>query len=215
MKNNQLLTVVRCAGGSLLILLGAVTLQAATEPSNTSGSPRTVPSDATGTGSGGMGTDRSDNYSSTDRAMTTEIARGDRNALTKLAKLGEEELALSRIAADRATNPQVRAFAADMVREHTAANAEIMALAQRKGVTLAHDGAADQQKQNNKWSDKPVGGFDEDYIDAAISNHKKTIDELEDAADSKDPEIVALATKLLPNVKAHLAHAQSLEKAVD
>jgi putative membrane protein len=220
MKNQQILTAARHAGSALLMLVGALTLQAA-DTSPTNSSPRTTPSqqrdDNTVRGTGnasGMGMAGDSNKSYMDTAQSGELAHGDRKFLEKVAKLGQEELALSRVAADRATNPQVRAFAADMVREHTSANSEITALAQRKGVALAADGAQDRQKTESKWTDKPVGGFDEDYVDAAISNHKKTIDELEDAVDSKDPEIAALANKLLPTVRAHLAHAQNLQKSL-
>ncbi|MFT3830788.1 MAG: DUF4142 domain-containing protein [Opitutaceae bacterium] len=234
MKNQQILAVARRAGSAFLVILGAATLSAAdTAPSNSSTSPRTTPSQGQSQNSDtwGSGTQRDDNavrgtgnasgmgmagdnYNKDMPQGSTELDRGDRKFLEKVAKLGQEELALSRIASDRATNPQVRAFASDMVREHTSANSEISALAQRKGVSLAADGAQDRQKMESKWTDKPVGGFDEDYVDAAISNHKKTIDELEDAADSKDPEIAALANKLLPTVRAHLAHAQNLEKTL-
>ncbi len=220
MKNQQILAVARRAGGAFLVILGAASLSAA-DTSPTTTSPRTTPSQqsqdddsvrGTGNASGmGLAGDRDSDMPQ----GSTQLDRGDRKFLEKVSKLGQEELALSRIAADRATNPQVRAFAADMVREHTSANSEIAALAQRKGVSLAADGAHDRQKTESKWTDKAVGGFDEDYVDAAISNHKKTIDELEDAADSKDPEIAALANKLLPTVRAHLAHAQNLEKSLD
>ncbi|HLP02713.1 MAG TPA: DUF4142 domain-containing protein [Opitutaceae bacterium] len=239
MKNQQILAAARRAGSAFLVILGAATLSAAdTSPSNSSTSPRTTPSqgqsqnsdtwDNSGSNTGSQRDDNAARGTGTASGMgmagdrdqdlpqgSTQLDRDDRKFLEKVAKLGQEELALSRIASDRATNPQVRAFAADMVREHTSANSEISALAQRRGVSLAADGAQDRQKMESKWTDKPVGGFDEDYVEAVISNHKKTIDELEDAADSKDPEIAALANKLLPTVRAHLAHAQNLEKAID
>ncbi|HLP07319.1 MAG TPA: DUF4142 domain-containing protein [Opitutaceae bacterium] len=237
MKNQQILAAARRTGSAFLVILGAATLSAAdTSPSNSSTTPRTTPSqgqsqksdtwDSSGSNTGSQRDDNAARGTGTASGMgmagdqdvpqgSTQLDRDDRKFLEKVAKLGQEELALSRIASDRATNPQVRAFAADMVREHTSANSEISALAQRKGVSLAADGAQDRQKMESKWTDKPVGGFDEDYVEAAISNHKKTIDELEDAADSKDPEIAALANKLLPTVRAHLAHAQNLEKTLD
>jgi len=145
-----------------------------------------------------------------------KIARSDRRFLKKAAHLGEKEVALSRIAAERATNPQVRAFASEMVTTHNAANAELAALIQQKGARLDdHDRAIEQRELAKKWNEKKGADFDEDYLEAIIEAHEDTIDVLENGVDSKDGDISAYASKLLPIVKAHLAHAEKLEDQVD
>ena len=45
----------------------------------------------------------------------TKLSRSDRRFFNQAARLGEKEVALSRIATERATNPQVRALASEMV----------------------------------------------------------------------------------------------------
>lgn len=145
-----------------------------------------------------------------------KVPRADRRFFNQASRLGEKEVALSRIAADRATNPQVRAFASEMVAAHTAANAELAALIRQKGARIDdRDRAIEDRELAKKWNEKKASDFDEDYLEAIIDAHQDTIDVLENGADSKDADIAAYANKLLPAVKGHLAHAENLEKQVD
>ena len=146
----------------------------------------------------------------------SKLPRADRRFFNKAARLGEKEVALSRIAAERATNPEVRAFASEMETAHTAANAELDTLIRQKGVRLDdHDSAVEQRELTKKWNEKKAGGFDEDYMEAIIDAHQDTIDVLKNGAESKDGDIAAYSNKMLPAVKAHLAHAEKLLKKVD
>jgi putative membrane protein len=147
--------------------------------------------------------------------MGRELSRGDRRFFQKATSLGEKEVALSRIAERRAINPQVREFAAQMVREHTAANAKLADLAAKKGAAWEREDETEMRRQENKWNEKSGNDFDEDYLEAMIDAHEDTVDVLEKGADSKDPEIAAYARELLPAVKAHLKKAEWLEDSID
>ena len=140
------------------------------------------------------------------------LKRGDQRFFEKVARLNEREVALSRQASQRATTPQVRSFAEEMVREHTSAGKELGSLATRKGARLEPLTARDLEKD---WSDKTGRDYDKAYLGAIIDLHEDTVDVLENGADSKDPEIAAAAQKLLPKVKMHLERAESLHKALD
>jgi putative membrane protein len=145
-----------------------------------------------------------------------KVSRTDQRFLKKAALLGEKEVALSRIAADRATNPQVRAFASEMVRAHTAANTELAGLIKHRGVVLDdRDQAVEQRELAKKWNEKKADGFDEAYLEKMIEGHEDMIDVLENGMDSKDTDIAAYAAQHLPSVKAHLAQAEKLEELVD
>jgi putative membrane protein len=151
----------------------------------------------------------------TSRPAADAVPRGDRRFFRQAARLGEQEVVVSRIASERAIHPQVRAFAAEMVREHNTVNEELAALARRKGALLEPRDRVEVREEERKWNAKKGDNFDEDYLDAVIDAHQDTIDVLENGAESKDPEIAAYANKVLPKVKAHLAHAESLESTVD
>jgi putative membrane protein len=65
-----------------------------------------------------------------------KLDRSDRKFIEKAAECNHKEMALSELAAQRATNQQVRSFAQQIVTDHTKANQQLMQLAQAKGVTL-------------------------------------------------------------------------------
>src|SRR5690606_38801476 len=96
-----------------------------------------------------------------------KLSRADQRFFRQAAKLGEKEVLISRIAAERATDPRVREFAAEMVRAHTEANAELTALARRKGAKLDSLDAEERNKAHQKWRDTKSKDFDEDYLEAA------------------------------------------------
>ena len=186
-------------------LLVAGLLFAATLPAfGQAGLSETMPPDASPRGDG-MNSD----------LREEELSRADERFFRKAAKLGQKEVLMSRIAAERAADPAVREFAAEMVRAHTKANEELIALARRKGAKLDSLTTEEQTEALEKWRDKKGDDFDEDYLEALIECHQDTVDTLENGAESKHGEIVTYAINLLPVVKAHLARAEQLEEKLD
>ena len=144
-------------------------------------------------------------------SVTTDskLSHGDRSFFEKAAKGGMKEVAVSTAAMDRLMNPQVKQFAQMMVTDHTGANAELLALAAAKGVTLP----SKDKNYDEKWS-KKTKGVDEDYMKEMVSDHKDTVDLFEKAAKSEDTEIAAFARKTLPKLQQHLTMARDLEKTL-
>jgi len=64
------------------------------------------------------------------------LKRTDRRFLTKAVEGSQKEVAISQLAAQRASSAEVKSFAQQLVSEHQKMNAELMQLAQRKGVSL-------------------------------------------------------------------------------
>lgn len=139
----------------------------------------------------------------------------DQRFFEKITRLNEREAALSRQAAQRATNPQVRSFAEEMVREHQRAGQELGTLATTKGARLQSMSTRDAREIDRDWADKQGRDYDKAYIKEMIDAHEDTVDVLENGVESKDPEIAAAAQKMLPKVKAHLERAEALHKTLD
>lgn len=184
---------------------------------NTDGTTRSGTMDNTRRNdSGGYGSTTGGAYSgSTNADGSRELSGGDRRAVMKAHKLNEKEVALSRIAQERATHPEVKAFAAEMVREHQNVGNELQQFVQRRGIQFDNDHRADVRSEEKKWLDKRGDDFDEDYIDAMIDAHEDTIDVLENGADSKDSELAAWSNRMLPSIRMHLKRAESLRKQID
>ncbi len=149
--------------------------------------------------SNGMSADK-DTLDSTDvKFVKQEAAAG--MAVVKLAGLG----------AQKAVRADVKAFAEMIVTDHTKANEELTKLAATKGVELS---AVIEPKHAETFQDlekTESADFDKEFLNVAVSGHKKCVSNFEDAAkDSKDSDVRMWAEKTLPTLKAHLAQAQAL-----
>ena len=139
-----------------------------------------------------------------------DLKHGDKSFIEKAAKSGMEEVAISRVAVERATNPQVREFAQMMVSDHTGANTELTTLAMSKNLTLPV-----KDINVEKWEKRSAKGFDEEYMEKMVSDHKDAVDLFEkEAKKGDDADLMNFAAKTLPSLTAHLAKAQDLKKMV-
>jgi len=122
-------------------------------------------------------------------------------AIVKIADLGVK----------KAVRPDVKAFASMIVNDHTTANAELTKLAATKGVELSAVIDPKHAETFQKLEQYSGPDFDKEFLDVAVSGHKKCVSSFEDAAkDSQDSEVKMWAVKMLPALKAHLAQAQEL-----
>lgn len=180
------------------------------------GTSASSPSSATGSSSVDSNVNSSSTgaFRSSQATDGTEIARADRRFVTKAAEMNTEEIRLSEIAAQQATNPEVRSFAQQLVTDHTQAGTELSNIISRKGLSaMARDDY--DQRAINRLSKKSGADFDKAYIDKMVDAHDDAVDLFEKAArNAKDPEIQAFASKTLPKLQQHQQHAKSLEKAV-
>lgn len=77
---------------------------------------------------------------------SSTLASDDRKFILEAAHGGMMEVKMGRLAADKASNADVKAFGQRMVDDHSKANSELTALASQKGITLP--GAADMAMTN-------------------------------------------------------------------
>jgi putative membrane protein len=143
-------------------------------------------------------------------AVGGELTHADRRFLEKAATSSREEVEISRIAAERSTNDDVKKFAQMMVDDHTRANEEIASFAEKHGVKLP-----DKNANEEKWRRRDAKDFDRDYVKQMVSDHKDDVELFRKAAkDSTDPEILEFARKTLPKLEQHYERANDLKKMV-
>lgn len=144
-----------------------------------------------------------------------ELASPDRNFVTKAATEGLYEVEVARVAAERATNPAVKSFAAMLVDQHSKANDELKQFAASRNVTLPSKLPADKQNTIDRLTKVAGEEFDQQFVQTVgIKDHEKDIKEFEKASKSaKDPELKAWIDKTLPTLRQHLAEAQKLPVA--
>jgi putative membrane protein len=132
------------------------------------------------------------------------------------------EIALGKLAEKKATNPQVKAFAREMVKDHTAMMNETHALFTKLNVKPdsaaddARDLAKDGADKLKELTDKAAGAdWDKNYIENQVDTHQKVLDKLNDVAkNSTDSTITNALTKATAKVQEHLTKAQNLKNTV-
>ncbi len=141
-----------------------------------------------------------------------QLARGDRRFVDKVAKLGFEDVTLSRYAAQHAAREDVRQFADQLATEQAKVNSELSLIASNKGFVLPIEEKADL----DNWSKKKGKDLDEDYLEKMIDHHEAAIDAMESSAkDAEDSDVAAFARNHLAAMQEHLRKAKDLKKLVD
>lgn len=129
---------------------------------------------------------------------------------------GEAEVRLGRLAQDRASNPEVRAFAEMMVRDHTKAGEELKQIAGRHNLRTEDraDGHRDHSDLQERLAKLSGAEFDREYIDAMVDDHEKAIGEVEDKTDSGNADVKRWAAGTLPTLTQHLERAKGIQDSL-
>ena len=131
----------------------------------------------------------------------------DAEFVTKAASGGMFEVLSSKMAAEKATKADVKAFAEKMVADHSKANEELKAAAAKAGIAVPSTLAPHHEKMLQQL--KGGTNFDAAYMDAQVKAHEEAVQVFTaGAAGAKDPGIRAFAEKTLPTIKMHLEHAK-------
>lgn len=136
----------------------------------------------------------------------------------KASQSGMFEIESSKIALSRSSNADVKAFAQQMIDDHTAAAAKLKAAAEANGLGASVATALDEkhQKKLDKLTKEEADDFDDEYVDVQESAHRKAVKLFEDyAKDGDNAALKAHASETLPKLQQHKDHVQVLEDKVD
>jgi len=126
---------------------------------------------------------------------------------------GENEIALSEVAVQKATNRAVKAFAEKMVKEHKEMAAGMKPFVEQWSINAPTGVDADHQKELNKLNGLSGKDFDKEYIDAMVSDHAKALDAFTDEAkNTKETKFQAVVLKDKTRVAAHKNMAYDLKQ---
>ncbi len=145
----------------------------------------------------------------------SKIAGRDSAFLKQAAQNGNAEVEASKMALTKSSNADVKAFAQQMIDDHTKVGDELKTLAAGKGVEVS-DKPSIAQSAKIKLLDAMSGAnFDKRYASmTGVTAHRDTVKLFQKAsADAKDADVKAFAAKSLPALQHHLEMAQSLKGA--
>lgn len=138
----------------------------------------------------------------------------DKSFIENAYQDGLREIQMGKLGEGKTANTDVKAFATEMVTDHSMANTELKALADSKKVEVPTDPSLLSQGRVKLLDMKSSADFDKAFVDDMVSDHKKAVDAFEKATNSADPDVKAFATKTLPTLKAHLSMAEGLQGKV-
>ena len=149
---------------------------------------------------------------------TMGAAMTEANVFAALAASNAAEIEHSKVAVDKATNADVKAFAQMMIDEHTAMSKQGDELAVRLNVTPAPNDVANElrdesTKDVNDLTAKTGADLDKEYIDEQIDMHQETLDLLDRMDDNvTNADLKALIEQAKPKVQQHLDRAKSIKE---
>jgi len=137
----------------------------------------------------------------------------DKKFLAMAAQSDQNEIAMSKLAADKATNPDVKAFAQKMVDEHQGMTESMKPFAEKWGLTPPSGPDASHQKEWDKLNGMSGAAFDKEYMSDMVSDHTKAYSAFtKEGEDTKDPEFKDAVLKGKAIVAAHKNMAYDLKK---
>jgi putative membrane protein len=126
-----------------------------------------------------------------------------------------------KLAAEKASNKEVKAFGETMVRDHTAVNAKATALAKKLGVTPEESDTSKKLKADGDKTLARLKGlsgaeFDKAYVDNEVAYHEAVIGVVTNTLipNTKNAELKSLLESAGPIFTSHLEHAKQLQKSL-
>ena len=149
---------------------------------------------------------------SVSNAVSSATATSDPDFIKEAGMGGMAEVELGKLAATKATNPEVKKFAQMMVTDHSKANDELKALAAKKGITLPAELDSSHKSTIDGLKSKTGADFDKEYVEDMVDDHEKDVDAFADKAkNATDPDIKAFAEKTLPTLRKHLDAIKAIQ----
>jgi putative membrane protein len=133
------------------------------------------------------------------------------------------QITLGKLGAQKATNPAVRAFARQMVSDHTTmlGSAKTLAIKLSAMPDTATGASIDVGNHTmdavKELTDKPRGAdWDKSYMDTMVSYHQSFLSNLQDAAKhTSDAQVRSALETATAAVQAHLTEAQAIRSKLE
>ena len=147
-------------------------------------------------------------------AAFAAVSSADRSFLQHEAQGASYELAIAQLAQQKATRPDVKAYAQRIVSDHEQANAELSKLAQSKGVSLPTEMTSNDQTRLAGLQNLQGNDFDRSYVQESVRiNAGDKRDFAKEAKTTHDPAIRAYVKQFTGMDAQHEQAAKQLAAA--
>jgi predicted outer membrane protein/sporulation protein YlmC with PRC-barrel domain len=137
-------------------------------------------------------------------------AQSDETFLKTAIGINLAEIEMGQLAQKTGSSSGVRDFGATLEKDHSASNADAMALAKTHNFAAPNAPSTDDQKAYQDLSGMTGAAFDKAFAEHMVEGHQKAIQLFTDESSSAKGDVKSFADKTLPTLKKHLATAQKL-----
>jgi len=138
-------------------------------------------------------------------ALAADPPPATADVLGKLHESNQKEISMGKMAQKNGKSKEVTSYGKTLVKDHTAADKKVLALAKQEKIELPTPAAAKE--------DMPSMGadFDASFAKSMVDDHKKDIDEVTKARDATtDDKLKKLLSDMLPTLQKHEDTAQKI-----
>jgi putative membrane protein len=137
----------------------------------------------------------------------------DKKFIKKASIGGMMEVELGKYAQENAASQSVKDFGKLMETDHSKANEELKAVAEKNNFTVPDKMDDKHLDKVKKLKTRKGVDFDKEYMDMMVDDHQKDIDEFQNALNNvKNPELKDWISRTLPTLKNHLADAKKVNQ---
>lgn len=154
----------------------------------------------------------SNNVSNTLPSKGNNISNSDREFMDKASQGGMTEAQLASAAIIKGQNPEIKAFAQQMINDHSEVNRQIRDLAKQKVVALSETMSIEQTQTLGNLAKLSGAAFDKQFAKMMVEDHEKTVADFQKAYDgTSDVDLKKFTEETLPKLKMHLQMIKEIQ----
>lgn len=154
-------------------------------------------------------------------SVAQDTAPNDAQIAAIVVTANQVDIDAGKFAATKASSQEVKAFALQMVTDHTGVNKSATELVTKLKVKPEDNPTSASLKSGGDQNLKNLKGlkgaaFDRAYVDNEVTYHQNVIDAMDKTLipSAKNAELKALLVKVRPAFVAHLEHAKRIQSAL-
>ncbi len=146
------------------------------------------------------------------RRMAEEKGQAPARFIDAIAEKGIAEIEAAKLALEKSTTTEVKAFAYEMIDDHTALNKDLRQLARNKGYELPQEVNLVNRAKELLLSLREETDFDKAYAAHQVHAHEQTVSISRKATQLDDFDVSNFANKATRKLEHHLTMARDLQK---
>lgn len=138
-----------------------------------------------------------------------KITTTDQKFVKDAASGGMAEVQFGQLAAQKASNAQVKQFGQRMIDDHTKADNQLKSIASKDNITLPSEMSARDKTTYDSLSKLSGTAFDRAYMRDMVKDHQTDVNEFQkEANNGSNPDLKSFAGTTLPTLQEHLRLAR-------